>query len=122
MTIKSLVEKLNITLDQAHKLRALIAGKADPRNYDSVDQWYNSCYYKPCDTELVLAACNEVLGGFGVEYIEHESDGFDFFSLCGLSYVNLGDTYKTTIIYNHAKDKFVINCWGSFVEKSNKYL
>jgi hypothetical protein len=122
MKTQDLADILQVTEARVKEIKALIAGKKDPKEYSRVRNWINQCYNMPNDVELILEACNEVLQGFGVEYIAHCNDGFDYDSMYGLSYVNLGDTYKTTVIYNHAKEKFTINCWGNIVERSNNYI
>jgi len=122
MKTQDIANRLNITEDQALQVKDLLAGKKDPRDYGNVVNWINQCYNEPYKIELILEACNEVLQGFGVEYIAHCNDGYDFDSLYGLSYVNLGDTYKATVIYNHLKEKFTIGCWGDIVEEITDYV
>jgi hypothetical protein len=35
----------------------------------------------------------------------------------GLSYVNMGDTYDTTLLYDHKTGRFSVGSWGDIVEK-----
>lgn len=70
-----------------------------------------------------LAECNALLDGFGIEYIfeggqTHPStvDGSD--ALIG--YVNLGDTYCATIVYDYKKQRFEVTSWGNWYEASGE--
>jgi hypothetical protein len=60
-----------------------------------------------------LEVINETIGGFGVEYI---AQGHNQKSPA-IEYVNMGDTYATTILY--VNGKFKIGNWGDIVERSN---
>jgi hypothetical protein len=35
----------------------------------------------------------------------------------GLDYVNMGDTYDTTLIFDHRKGRFIVSSWGDIVER-----
>lgn len=65
--------------------------------------------------DVTLDACNRVLGGYGVEAIF----GPDSCTWPVLLYINLGDTYDTTLLYEPAKDRFSVGCWGDYVERHN---
>jgi hypothetical protein len=54
-----------------------------------------------------LGAANVILEGYGVEYIEHRGKG--------IHYVNMGDSYATTIM--RVDGKLRIGDWGSIVER-----
>jgi hypothetical protein len=36
-------------------------------------------------------------------------------------YVNMGDTYVPTLIYDVKKQKFIVASWGDWYEKSGHY-
>lgn len=57
-----------------------------------------------------LNAADKMLDGFGREYL-YSSDGSN-----GVDYVNMGDTYVTTFMFDFAKDKFIVGSWGDLVE------
>ena len=65
--------------------------------------------------DATLDACNRVLGGYGVEAIF----GPDSCTRPVLLYINLGDTYDTTLLYEPAKDRFSVGSWGDYVERHN---
>lgn len=54
-----------------------------------------------------LRYVSDIIGGYGVEYIASIMDTSR--GAKGLSYVNMGDTYKATVIYDHKTNRFL---WG----------
>jgi hypothetical protein len=54
-----------------------------------------------------------LVGGHGVEYIPAGSGNRS----PSIRYVNLGDTYETTILY--VRGRFRVGCWGDIVERGN---
>jgi hypothetical protein len=72
---------------------------------------------KKMDTESVedaLAFADKAMNGFGVEYIASSEDTMR--TPDGLDFVNMGDTYDTTLVYDHGKGKYLITSWGDIVE------
>ena len=72
--------------------------------------------YHPHETvTLKLEALNEVLEGYGVEYIAagrgSKSPAFE--------YINFGGTYDTTIVYFPGRRTWRVTCWGDIVERGN---
>ena len=66
----------------------------------------------------VLEFANRILGGSRVEYIADAED--DQHGGYGLDYVNMGDTYTATLIFDHRKGRYSASDWGSIVEKNQK--
>lgn len=69
--------------------------------------------------EAVLEAYNRRVLGYGVESIRPqdlpdaaERDWMHDF----LSYVNMGDTYRPTLLYDHRDAKFILSSWGDYYE------
>ena len=62
----------------------------------------------------VLRAADRMMDGFGVEYIRSSNDTVR--TPDGLDYVNMGDTYDLTLVYDHNKGKYVVTSWGDIVE------
>ncbi len=61
---------------------------------------------------------NEVLDGNGVEGVKGEGADVDkYWRDTILLYVNQGDTYDTTVMYDTENEEFVIGSWGDFVEQ-----
>ena len=65
--------------------------------------------------KAILEVVDELMDGNGVEYIDSHADTMR--SQDGLSYVNLGDTYDTTLLYDHKTGRFSVGSWGDIVEK-----
>jgi hypothetical protein len=63
-----------------------------------------------------MKVINSILEGYGVESIRGRTWDNYFTDSCAL-YVNMGDTYALTIIYDVPKQKFVVTTWGQWVEK-----
>ncbi len=63
-----------------------------------------------------LKKLNPVLEGCGIEYIADVED--DQHSAHGLEYVNMGDPYVSTFIYDRRTERLFISCWGDVVEKN----
>lgn len=73
------------------------------------------CHHPPGSVDLRLTVINDIIGGHGVEYISHRDDGMR--DVYGIEYVNLGDTYITTILYDHKLDSFRCSDYGSIIER-----
>ena len=112
--------------DKAETILGLIDGKIDPMSFSSVDKWVRSCYHHPRGYELILKALDEVLEGYGVEGIDPSTAevGEDDVPEIDdwISYVNFGDTYDTTIIYDHDSRLFYCASWGDFLENYRKTI
>lgn len=66
----------------------------------------------------MLIAANEILEGFGVEYIRSERD--DQWGGHGAYYVNLGDTYVPTILFDLDRERVWASSWGDWVEAEER--
>jgi hypothetical protein len=76
------------------------------------------------DVDSALNLANEYLEGYGVEPITSEVGcwaGKFYGNILGL-YVNMGDTYKKTILYDTRKGDFLITSMGEFVERNSSDL
>ena len=103
--------------DRAYEIINLVSGHGDPEIYDSVRFWVNQCYNKPSHEEMVMCALNEILEGYGVEAIRDEDAWIDNFHMDIVAvYVNMGDTYTTTILLDHEENKYIITSYGDWIE------
>ncbi len=93
------------------KLRDLIKGRVKPDQYKSVQCWIEQCYNPPSYQEQVELAINEVLEGYGVEAI------FKGGRYPEVVYINLGDTYTTTLVYDYSRERWYLTSWGDYVER-----
>lgn len=107
-SVKKISEDLNIDIQQAKQVRGLIQGLINPDIFDSVHKWCRQCYNEPPYQAKVMEALNEVTGGFGIESQKFGDDQY-------FSYVNMGDMYAGTIIYDHCD--YIFCCLGDYVEE-----
>jgi hypothetical protein len=56
----------------------------------------------------ILQMADSMMNGHGVERIPGRP---------GLMYVNMGDTYDTTLVYDYKTNRFVVSSWGDIVER-----
>lgn len=76
----------------------------------------SECYNRPTNTDIVLHAINSLICGHGVDsapYYENAVRHGEF-----ISFVNMGDTYSATVLFNPETNQFEISDWGSLYETS----
>jgi len=69
------------------------------------------------DIDQALDDANEFIGGYGVEAVRGEGYQVDryYYDIIAL-YVNMGDTYSTTLLYDTENGEWLITSWGDFFE------
>ena len=103
-----------------HIVRHIIKGKVDLTQYASVNKRIAECYNMTDKVDLTMTAINEVIDGYGVEAIRCSWASSYYGDICAL-YVNMGDTYDQTVVYDTRKGKYIVTSWGDFVERAPKY-
>jgi len=73
---------------------------------------------KEC-SEIVEFA-DKVIGGYGVEAIRGSNHPGGYWHSTVAIYVNTGETYSATVLYDTVKDKFYLTSYGDFVEKNDR--
>ena len=93
-------------------MRYLIANKTNLKKYAKalLDKNYSDDKVKELLKCKTLDDFNNVLDGFGVEYVRSLSSENNF------EYVNVGDSYGLTIV--DYKGKLRITTWGNIVENN----
>jgi hypothetical protein len=102
-SIKTLTTRLQLAKTDAKAIKEvwnmnkaqLLEHVANTERYQTVHRWINSCWHIPRIEDIQLEICNVILGGFGVETITPQENRFSL----ALDYVNMGDTYTSTITY-----------------------
>lgn len=122
---QSIAEAFDVSLFDANLALLLIHYRVNPelhfRRFPQTCRWFNSCYNPPRNNELILEALNELLGGCGVEGIEHEDIYVDrYHGNFVASYINTGDTYSPTILLDHVKNRWRLTSWGDFYESLSR--
>jgi hypothetical protein len=67
----------------------------------------------PSKHELIMHAANQIMMGYGVEYIPAGHNA----KSPAIEYINLGDTYITTLMYINGSYK--VCSWGDIAERGN---
>lgn len=88
-------EPVRLTVEQAKELRAMMKSMEDTK----------------AAVEPVMERARELIGGFDLQVLW---GGWTYWPR--LEYVNMGDPYDTTIIYDRAHDEFFVGNWGTEVE------
>jgi len=71
------------------------------------------------DPERTMKIANKYMRGYGVEAVRDENIWIGhYWQNTGLLYVNKGDTYDTTLVYDTEKNKFDIMSWGDWAERN----
>jgi hypothetical protein len=74
------------------------------------------------NVEERMEAINIRVEGYGVEPIRSQNYAGGYWGDIVALYVNMGDTYTPTVVYNVKRDVFTVCSLGDFVEKfQNKY-
>ncbi len=74
----------------------------------------------PAAVDAILEKINERIGGFGVESIEGDYQVDRHYFNIVLLYVNKGDTYAETLLYETNTGTFYVGSWGDWVERKGK--
>ncbi len=108
---------LNLTREQADTARALIQGYCrtlDNPAFPRANAWFNQCYHQPRRLARIMACLNELLEMHGAEAIRSTSGQIV------AEYLNAGDTYSATLIFNHKTEAFQLSTMGDFVERNQR--
>jgi len=97
------------------ELRELLEGKRKTRSYKSVQSLERQCYHPPRYQERMETALNEVLEGFGAEAIFGDSC-----TQPDAVYINMGETYAATLLFDYARGRWLVTSWGDWVEAQER--
>lgn len=66
-----------------------------------------------------LLAVSDLLGAYGSENIDGRENDYDarYYGNSQLEYVNMGDTYSNTLMYDNERHEYTWGSWGDFIEK-----
>ena len=92
--------------------------------FESVQQLRKQCYNKPDTIQEKLTVLNELIDGHGIEPIQVSEELYQdsYYGNCIGEYVNLGDTYITTIVYNTIEREWLVTSWGDYFETKESEL
>ena len=103
-----------LTTHNMDRLETIMCRDANRDLFATSRRWFMSCYNTPDVEEMQLEMANDVIAGFGVEHCGE----VDMRDGPPLQYVNLGDTYVTTLCL--FRGRFVVSSYGDIVERHPK--
>lgn len=113
---KALIDALNITPEQADTVRRLIRGEIrtkDETRFPKANAYFRRCHHEPGRLARILECLNEALEMHGVETIgECRTYGPP------AEYLNAGDTYAATLLFDHIAGNFKLTSWGDWYERN----
>ncbi len=71
-------------------------------------------------TDGVLKIADKILQGHGVEAIRAEGARDSYYMDTVALYVNMGDTYAATLIYDVPRDRWWVTTWGDWLEAEER--
>ena len=109
-----LIRKLADATDDGERLKKLVDAHV-PATSSYVRSMHSDPYRSRLwRTTVALHAMNEILGTHGVEGLGPPRSG-DYAP--PYEYLNAGDTYAGTLIYDRGGDRLFVGTWGDVVEK-----
>lgn len=127
-SIKRIVDTFHVGQETASVARKIMDGTIIPYSqsryaWDNVENinilhcpktaaWVGQCCNAPSLHEVKMHILDEMLGSYGVEFINLEPDNYRWPK--GIEYLNMGDTYTPTLIYFN--NRYSIGCWGDYLE------
>lgn len=94
----------------------LIKGKIPPDPIYSVEVWRKQCHHwPPSAPEMVMCALDHILETCGVEAI-YGNYVDQYHQDIQAAYLNTGDTYACTILFDNVSQRYRLVSWGDFVE------
>lgn len=108
-SVKSLKEWLGLDDAQAKELKA------------ALNRWHNAYGRDSADeADEVLKLADHFMDAHGTEPIrgDYHVDGY-YYDVVAL-YVNTGDAYSATLLYETEPERFILTTWGDWVEKNER--
>jgi hypothetical protein len=118
-----LIECWQIDSEKLKLIYKVINGSIDLDQFKSVNHMRKQCYNPPNELNEKMEALNELIDGHGIE--SSRMEGYyknHYWSDCICLYVNQGDTYAITIIYDVVNDRIEFTSWGDWIEAMEQYL
>jgi hypothetical protein len=118
-----LIECWQIDSEKLKLIYKVINGSIDLDQFKSVNHMRKQCYNPPNELDEKMEALNELIDGHGIE--SSRMEGYyknHYWSVCICIYVNQGESYAITIIYDVVNDRFEFTSWGDWIEAMEQYL
>jgi hypothetical protein len=118
-----LIRKVIHAADDRYELEDLITAPGmSVSPFPVTDAWARKCYSNPFTSQgwretMMMSALSEIVGGFGEESLHGKGQDKYGTAWPRYRYVNMGDTYATTLILNTDTGSVTIGCWGDLAER-----
>jgi hypothetical protein len=108
---KRIAEALTIDLVLARRIKGMMLGDLNSKRIVEEENIPDRKYMdRP---RRILSIANKYSDRFGVECILRKDD---VFCLNVVEYVNMGETYQDTLLYDYKTNRFYVTSWEDFVE------
>ena len=97
------------------ELRTLLESARAVREHPAAVARRAECFHPPSLLDQRLHALNATAETCGVEYIAHRDDTYS--ETYGIEYLNTGDSYASTLMFDHARGSWRVGSWGDVVER-----
>lgn len=111
----------DLSLVDATILMGVLRGKIDPLKYPR--KFPRTCaqndaqLYPLTKLQRKLYAVDELIEGFGVEAISTLGEFDSYWGDTVSEYINVGDTYVTTVLYDYSEKEWCLTSWGDWYEQ-----
>jgi hypothetical protein len=124
-SVESLLKISKVTPESAEKIREVLVATTREEVCalsERARAYRHQCYHEPSLGLLKMYAANELIGGYGVEAIDIPEGSFQSCRTPDvlIEYVNLGDTYTTTLIRltrKYGGVTYRVQDWGTILER-----
>jgi len=120
---EQLAEAFQIQLTEVSTIYKILNRQIDLGKFKSVDQLRRQCFNPPDVINEQLEAINEVIDGFGIE--SSTIEGYfksHYWQDAVCLYVNQGESYALTVLYDIVNEKWELTSWGDFIESIENQL
>lgn len=110
-SVKTIADALHIDTAHARAIKNLITGETRaPNDPDTV------CHQSH-KIAAIMDECARIGRFYGVEYQAAKADRDDCINGHGISYLNAGDVYAGTLIYDHENGRYYATSVGDYIER-----
>lgn len=126
MKAQRISDAFRVTLFEANLALLIIRGRVKPENhpkrFPQTNAWADSCLHYPNRREIKLEALDELLRTCGVEAISDERIYIDkYHGNIVASYLNTGDSYAETLLFDNYENKWKLTSWDDFAESLDNH-
>lgn len=112
---KELVDAFKLDKDKAKLLCSMVDGTEDPLQLPEVAKWHAKLHNLPTYADACLEAALVMIEGHDVQGITLDGEVYP-----SAAYVNMGDSYVSTILLDLKKNSFMVTSYGDWIEANEK--